>query len=297
MDTPSLQPISSKTNLLDIGNKMSKEQWIEEAKSVPWDLRKIPEEFVTLQENDKISGSCIDWWNTRSPLFCCLFPFFNCYTGAKIINSTDASAWKEALENTVDADCPESMKGVWWLRYNHAHEQLVPIFSGMEFIGDVSEDGRDGLGRWELPLRTNWSRDNTCFGHVLAIFATIKDPTIGGFYNLKEGIFTLEGNQWIFRVDDNQWWKIHYAANIGEEGATKDDLVKENFMYQWLKVLDKDGNPTEHWGDYVKWTKDPLPHTNCCESWNPLWGCCLSTKQKYENMCRPNPKQIVMFRE
>ena len=36
-----------------------------------------------------------------------------------------------------------------------------------------------------------------------------------------------------------------------------------NFIYKWLKVIDKDGEPTEHWTEYVKWSKDPLPYRNC----------------------------------
>lgn len=68
-------------------------------------------------------------------------------------------------------------------------------------------------------------------------------------------------------------------------------------MYKWLKVIDKDGAPTEHWGEFVKWSKDPLPHTNCCESWCTCWGACLSNKETFEAMSKPNPKQIIMFRE
>lgn len=83
--------------------------------------------------------------------------------------------------------------------------------------------------------------------------------------------------------------KIHYDGNIGEEGEQN-----PNFMYQWVKVLDKDGTPTEHWTDYVNWSKSPLPNTNCCDSWCTCWGCCLSNKERFDDMCRPNPTQIVM---
>ena len=91
---------------------------------------------------------------------------------------------------------------------------------------------------------------------------------------------------------NNTSGKIHYVGNIGEEGEQE-----VNYMYQWLKVLDKDGEPTEHWQEYVKWSKDRLPHSNCGTSWCTCWGCCLSKTQTFENMSRPNPKQIIMFRE
>jgi hypothetical protein len=82
------------------------------------------------------------------------------------------------------------------------------------------------------------------------------------------------------------------VGNIDEEGEQS-----VNFMYQWLKVIDKDGEPTEHWSEYIRWSKDKLPHSNCGTSWFPCWGCCLSNKEKYDNMIRPNSTQIVMFRE
>lgn len=187
------------------------------------------------------------------------------------------------------------MRGVWWLKYNHAHEELVTIFNETDFIGEYNEEGTDGIGRWERHLGSNWSRDKSCFGYILLLFSTVIQPDakVGWLYNLKDGIITLDpGHQWVFRVNDNEWWKIHYDGNIGEEGDQS-----PNFMYKWLKVLDKDGNPTEHWDEYEQWTNNPLPNTNCCDPWCMCWGCGLSRPERFENMCRPNPKQIVMFRE
>lgn len=270
-----------------------KEEFIEKAKNYPWEKRSIPKVFSPVQENSLVRAACCDWWNTRSLLFCCLFPCANCITGATTIDGTDPSVWKKQLEKYPNG--PESMRGVWWLKYNHAHEELVTIFNETDFIGEYNEDGTEGEGRWERSLKTNWTRDNTCFGQVLVLFSACKkeEPRVGGLYNLKEGILTLDpGHQWVYRVDDNEWWKIHYNGNIGEEG--EQDVI---FMYQWLKVLDKDGSPTEHWQEYVQWTKDPLPNRNCMEPWCTFWGCCLSRPDRFANMCRPNPKQIVMFRE
>lgn len=283
---------TTKTRLLNRSN-MSKEEWVEKAKSFPWDKRTIPSEYIPVQQDNGITASCIDWWSTRSPLFCCLFPFAKCYTGAKTVDGTDPSVWKKQLE--ANKNCPESMQGVWFLKDNHAHEELVTIFNDWETIGDINEDGTDGYGRWTRSLKTNWSRDNTCFGYILLMFSKYKgDPQVGGLYNLKDGIITLDpGTQWVFRVNDNEWWKIHHVGQIGEAGEK--DI---NFMYQWLKVLDKDGEPTEHWEEYVKWSKDPLPHRNCCEPWFPFWPCCgFTNQQKFEDMTRPNVKQNIIFRE
>ena len=185
---------------------MSKEEYIEAAKSYPWDKRTIPQVFSPLQENWKVTCSCLDWWNTRSPLFCCLFPCAKCYTGATTIDGTDPSVWKEQLEK--HQNCPESMRGLWWLKHNHAHEELVTIFNETDFIGEINEDGTEGVGRWERSLAMNWTRENSCFGYILLMFAKSKDPKVGGLYNLEKGILTLDpGHQWVYRVNDNEWCK------------------------------------------------------------------------------------------
>ncbi len=194
-------------------NKMSEaERWEREAREYTWDARSIPEEFSTPQDStDWACYQCphIEWWNTRSPLFCCFFPCFNCYTGAKVVDGTDHTVWKEQLEKNQNG--PESMRGVWWLKYNHAHEQLVMIFNETEFIGEINEDGTDGYGRWLRPLDTSWSRDNTCFGHILVTFAKANKAKVGGMYNMKDGILTMDPPlQWIFRVNDNEWCKSSY---------------------------------------------------------------------------------------
>eukprot|EP00551_Chaetoceros_affinis_P018323 CAMPEP_0203742922 /NCGR_PEP_ID=MMETSP0092-20131115/59172_1 /ASSEMBLY_ACC=CAM_ASM_001090 /TAXON_ID=426623 /ORGANISM="Chaetoceros affinis, Strain CCMP159" /LENGTH=254 /DNA_ID=CAMNT_0050630195 /DNA_START=48 /DNA_END=810 /DNA_ORIENTATION=+ len=254
---------------------MSHTAWEQKAKEYPWHTRTIPPEFSTPQQNDPwgiTKCPCIEWWNTRSPLFCCLFPCSNCYTGAKVVDGTDHTVWKEQLEKFQNG--PESMRGVWWLKYNHAHEELVTIFNDTTFLGETNDDGTDGYGRWERSLGTNWSRDNSCFGHILVLNAKATGAKVGGLYNLKDGILTLDpGMQWVFRVDDNDG--VHYEGDIGEEGEQKYNFIyqwlkvidkdgeptevhyegdigeegeqKYNFIYQWLKVIDKDGEPTEHW--------------------------------------------------
>ncbi len=89
-------------------------------------------------------------------------------------------------------------------------EELVTIFNDTDFIGEINEDGTEGVGRWERSLATNWTRDNSCFGHILVLFASCLKPSpkVAGLYNLKEGIVTLDpGHQWVYRVNDDEWCK------------------------------------------------------------------------------------------
>ena len=198
---------------------MSKEDWIEKARNYPWGKRTMPQVFAPLQQNNKVIASyCCNWWNTRSSLFCCLFPCSNCISGATTIDGTDLTVWRKHLEK--HKNCPESMRGVWWMKYNHAHEELVTIFNETDFIGEFNEDGTEGVGRWERSMKFNWTRDNTCFGHILMLFSSLakRDSgglNVGGLYNLKEGILTLDpGHQWVYRVNDNEWCKYLHLRSF-----------------------------------------------------------------------------------
>mmetsp|Transcript_3279 Transcript_3279/g.3782 ORF Transcript_3279/g.3782 Transcript_3279/m.3782 type:complete len:197 (+) Transcript_3279:63-653(+) len=186
---------------------------MEEAQKYPWDARRRPEVFVPVQESRDMPCSFCDWWSTRSQILCCCFPCAKCISGVKTVDGTDHTIWKKQLEAPpVSEKCPDSMKGVWWLKYNTAHENLVAIFNETNFIGEVNEDGTEGFGSYEIPMKTNWTRDNSCFGYILAMNASLTNSKITGLYNLKDGILNIGGKQWIYKISDNEWWKVHYKA-------------------------------------------------------------------------------------
>lgn len=263
-----------------------------EAKKIQWDARTRPDEYDPVQLQPRTCGpplSFIDWWNTRSNLLCCFFPFLKCISGGKYIDADDIAPWKEQLQysSSANPNIPESMRGLWWLKDNIAHEKLVTIFDSMELVGTFNEDGTDGYGKYSLPLKDNWTRDRTCFGHILLVAARVTGNTVDGYLNLKDGKLSLIdklGNaaQVVYRIDDNEWWKVHYDGSLGQDG---DQNI--NYMYKWVKILDKDGNETEHWNDWKDRVNSPLPNK----------GCCLSSGEKYENMVYPNATQVVRFKK
>lgn len=276
---------------------MSNDQSAEDAaRAFPFDAREAPTTFEPVQlDLNKAPLKCLDWWNTRSNLFCCLNPFLRCFSGHQVIDSTDPKVWEEQVANPSNKRCPDSMKGVWWLKYNTAAEKLVTVFGDANFSGTFNEEGTDGMGTWERPLKGNWSRDNAIFGLALSVWGKRETSIAKGYMDLKRGICTVsgkrgEGIQIVYRKSDDEWWKVHYAANPGEPG---DQDIE--YMYKWLKVIDKDGNTTKYWDEYVEWADAPLPHSNCGTSWWPFWGCCLSDRQVMDIMVMPNPKQAVNF--
>lgn len=261
-----------------------------------WKSREIPSNYDPVQlDTFDPPARFIDWWNTRSTFLCCLFPCLSCISSHKTFDGTDPTVWKKQLENP-NKGVPESMQGLWWLKDNVAHEQLMTIFGDADFVGTYNEDGTDGYGMWYRPFRHNWTRENSMFGHVLGVNGNRGNIKVSGRMNLKDGILTVhtglgDGNQIVYKVNDEEWWKVHYAGNPGE--ALQDEII---YMYKWLKVLDKDGKQTKHWKEYVDWSNAPLPNQNCGTSWFPCWSCCLPRKKALENMVYPNKTQIVNFK-
>jgi len=270
----------------------------EDAKAFNWNARTVPTEYDPVQLNDiQLDYSFIDWWNTRSPLFCCCFPLIGCLSSSKSVDGTDPSVWTQVLENP-NPKIPPSMQGVYWLKDNHAHEQLVSIFSHADLTGTFNVDGTDGYGEWSRSLEYNWSRDKTCFGYILAFVAKRTENSVNGVMNLKDGILTVHSGrgrdtQIVYKINDDEWWKVHYLAGIGQEGDQEYD-----FMYKWLKVIDKDGKTTKHWDEYVEWSNKPTPHLKCCAPYLPCWPglSCISPQKIAEIMVLPNKKQIVRLK-
>lgn len=266
----------------------------EEARYLYWSQRNPPIKFDPIQIKQKdLTCKCLDWWNTRSSLFCCCFPVLRCVSACcfdqdiQVIDGKSMAIWEKQLKDEVDSRCPEELRGVWWMQYNYAHEQLVLAFSDAEWVG-----GKE-YGLWQKSLRNNWSRDNTCFGHILLMNGAAKNGNAKGSYNLKDGkiwVQSDDGDQLVYRISEDEWWKIHYEGKLmnGEKNSEK-----ITFQYKWLKVIDKDGIPTKHWNTYLEWSTSPLPHRNCGTSWLPCWGCCISDLEAKENMIYPNPRQIM----
>jgi hypothetical protein len=162
------------------------------------------------------------------------------------------SMWKrQIVDHPLNVNCPESMRGLWWLQWDHAPENLVTIFSDCEWIGMLNENDNNatittnnnnhhhhhdddnddddnvdmnindlqGYGMWTRRLKYNWSRDDSCLGLVFAIWAANRSESrFWGRMNLKDGICTVhgkrgEGIQVVYRVTEDEWWKVHYGGN------------------------------------------------------------------------------------
>lgn len=67
------------------------------------------------------------------------------------------------------------------------------------------------------------------------------------------------------------------------------------YQYKWLKVIDKDGKPTEHWPAFVEFVNSPFPYLAWGYNWLPCWPCGISGPQARQNMAYPNKINSVIF--
>lgn len=207
-----------------------------------WKSREIPSNYDPVQlDTFDPPARFIDWWNTRSTFLCCLFPCLSCISSHKTFDGTDPTVWKKQLENP-NKGVPESMQGLWWLKDNVAHEQLMTIFGDADFVGTYNEDGTDGYGMWYRPFRHNWARENSMFGHVLGVNGNRGNIKVSGRMNLKDGILTVhtglgDGNQIVYKVNDEEWWKVHYAGNPVSTGMISNIRYQISIRYGAYYIL------------------------------------------------------------
>jgi len=261
------------------------------ARSFNWDERERPAVYDPVQlRTYNLPVGFVDWWSTRSQLFCCCFPLARCVAGrgnpfaVTVTDITDDSIWGPALARPI-LTAPESLRGVWYLADNIAHENLV-LMNDAVVEGDFDAQGTSGFGAWKHSLRSTWSRDTTCFGWILLVSASVRDnQEVAAAFNLEAGKLRFNEREWVFRVDDDMWWKTHFEPSTGE-------VV---YMYRWLRVIRPDGSKTQHWDELVRRATAPLPHRNCFEPWLPCWSCCISNEQRVRNMIYINKHNSVVI--
>jgi hypothetical protein len=111
--------------------------------------------------------------------------------------------------------------------------------------------------------------------------------------DLQRGKMKLNDQEWVFRVDDDEWWKTHWPGK--PDGSPESDKII-TFMYKWLKVVDKHGRPTRHMAELSRRANAPLPHRNACEPWCACWPLCLSKQQRLQDMVYPAKRQLLAQR-
>jgi hypothetical protein len=227
--------------------------------------------------------SCINWWNQRSPLFapnppCCPVGCSNCaYTCCvgdhEYASILEPDAWMAKMLSTgTSPNCPERMKGIWWMHDNiAAHEHLL-TFHDAEWATE------------KLALKTlahNWSRGPTCFGAVLFTFVKLNGNTLRIEISPGDKWITIGGSSgdptWIYMHQEGEEFPMPDGSILKPEKddmmriSTVDDAIpnsKTTYQYRLRRIayLDDAGNlvKTPAYEEIRKAASEPLKYPPCC---------------------------------
>lgn len=244
----------------------------------------------------------INVMDKRAPLFSSCAKATVCM-GAPCCNidtfqmSAPDETFKKLLAN-CHPDCPDMLRGVWWMQDNTDCYSIVTLQDG------IWSSKKSGVKN----CRYNWSADyGTCYGAI--------------------GITCAGGKMLIEVSDDGKWvcflkpgyktpeWA--YVMQPGDElkrpsGEVVDcppgDLVRMNFddaynpssamYYQYrlrrIAYYDEAGNlvKTDAYNEYLKSAMAPMPHQGCCDNY------CLSNltyAEIAENFDVVNDQQSIIY--
>lgn len=178
--------------------------------------------------------------------------------------------------------------------------------------------GTSGLGTFHRNLHYGWSRDHSCFGYILQANGAVDTGELFAEVNLDQGKMKINESEWLFRVTEDEWWKVNFKP----DGILIDFDKDHDFYYSYrmlkggerhlvplvappspeylcptpFSVIDRYGNPTEHFKLLAEEATSPLPFENCGTSWCRCWGCFLTASQGYQNMAISNQYQTIVFR-
>lgn len=227
--------------------------------------------------------TCINWWNQRSPLFAANPPCFPigcaecvyscCVPDREYVSFLEPDEWMVKMLSTgTSPNCPERLKGIWWLCDNiAAHEHLV-TFHDAEWATD------------KLALKTlahNWTRGPTCFGAVLFSFVKLNGNTLRIEISPNSKWISIGGSSgdptWIYMHEDGEEYPtpdggvMKPAPGDMMRLSTVEDAVpnsKPTYQYRLRKIayLDPDGSlvKTEAYDDLKRLASEPMKYPPCC---------------------------------
>ena len=124
-----------------------------------------------LAPNTWLFEGCCCAWHTHTSDFCRAFAV--AYTRCCSIPTykLDDHELLVKMCSNVNSNCPESLRGVWWMKDNPAAETLITLHDA-EWQADRRRFNKKG--------KSFWTRDPTCFGVTLQAIADCRNWSISG---------------------------------------------------------------------------------------------------------------------
>eukprot|EP00437_Effrenium_voratum_P043182 CAMPEP_0181466982 /NCGR_PEP_ID=MMETSP1110-20121109/36739_1 /TAXON_ID=174948 /ORGANISM="Symbiodinium sp., Strain CCMP421" /LENGTH=341 /DNA_ID=CAMNT_0023591785 /DNA_START=47 /DNA_END=1073 /DNA_ORIENTATION=+ len=211
--------------------------------------------------------------------------------------SSDADAWLGKMLQRDAPNCPDFLRGVWWMRDNVANETMLTFQDG-----EWRQDGRVGM----KDAGTNWTTGTSMFGSLLAAIKRFpvtfeiepgENPKWMGLRN---------GDDWIYLLGEEDKGKLLYPDGSPVDFIPGLDLLRVSVpngdpyggvFYQYLvrciAFKDCDGNivKTQYYDELKERSTRPTPQGCCCN----LFLCNVSDED-YPNVYDAlDDSQIVIY--
>jgi hypothetical protein len=224
---------------------------------------------------------------------CCFAP-----SGIDVFDINHADDTFKRLLKYAHPNCPDSMKGVWWMQDNVSANQIV-TFQDAEWVTKAS-----GI----KDSHYNWSSDyGACYGNLSAIFSSGQ-----------QRVEILEDGKWVCFLakdySDPQWAYVMQEGDVlrrpdgSTAAAAPGDMVRVNYSspydpsswigYQYrvrcVARLDESGTlvKTAAYDEMLRLAEASNPYRGCCCNY---CLCNLSYKEIAEDLEVVNDKQSIIY--
>ena len=184
---------------------------------------------------------------------------FRCCYDKVIDVKCDADIFLNKLLENENKNCPDFLKGVWWMKDNIINERFITF-------SDANWNNNYAIKY----MKNNWTQDNTCQGSILScllgcIPLKMELEYLDNWISIKYASTTA----WMYIIDEdikytNDWWEPELRNTIvGQKGdlmriTYENNLdINSKIKYQYIlkKVAYKNnsGNliKTKNWGEYL----------------------------------------------
>jgi len=237
---------------------------------------------------------CLNWWNQRSPLLagplipcCCAASVYKCcIPNREYVSFAEPDKWMlKMLSTGTHPNCPEEMKGIFWLSDNiAAHEHLVTFHDAIW--------ANDKLAL--KSLQYNWTRGPTAFGAGLFTAIKVKGNTLRIELAPDSGWVSIAGSSgnptWMYRPKEGETFKYPDGSTLVPEkyslmrvtwGDDANPTSEISYQY-WVRrvaYLDESGNlvKTPAYDELKRLSTQPQTYPPCCGC--TMCGYCVCRPQ------------------
>lgn len=232
-------------------------------------------------------------------LVCCAKAMFAPWCKLDVFRMSDPDEAFKKLLASCNPDCPDMMKGVWWMQ-DSPDANIIVTFHEADWSSTKKSATKQALFNWSAdygtcqgaltivsgcaPQHIEVSEDGKwiCFlapGYSRPQFAYVMQP----------GDVLRKPNGEVVSCDPGDWVRVNYSDSYNPSSTVALQYrVRRIAYYDEFGALVK----TDAYDEYVKSAKAPLPHEGCCCNY---FFCGLSNSEIAEDFQAMSDEQAIIY--